>query len=73
MKSTRPLVVLVALSACILITSLSFMSYYGQVDQPSPLLNTNMKYWTPDPANNITKPYLWQVDIIKGQRQPLPI
>jgi len=66
MKAIRPLVVVVTLSVCILVISLSFTSYYGQVYQPSPLLNTNMKFWTPDPVSNITKPYLWQVDIIKG-------
>lgn len=66
MKAIRPAVVVVALSVCILIISLSFISYFGQVYQPSPLLNTNMKFWTLDPANNITKPYVWQVDIIKG-------
>lgn len=41
------------------------MSYYGQVFEPSPILNTNMKYWTIDPTKNITKPYLWEVDVIK--------
>lgn len=66
MKPIRPAVVVVALSVCILVISLSFISYYGQVDQPSPLLNTNMKFWTLDSASNTTKPYLWQVDIIKG-------
>jgi hypothetical protein len=66
MRAIRPAVVLIALATCILVISFSFISYYGQVDQPSPLLNTNMKFWTLDLANNITKPYLWEVDIIKG-------
>jgi len=36
------------------------------VFEPSPLLNPSMKLWTQDPTNNETRPYLWQVDIIKG-------
>ncbi len=66
MKATRPAAAVLSISICILIISLSFTSYYGQVFQPSPLLNTDMKFWTLDLANNITRPYLWQVDIIKG-------
>ena len=45
---------------------MDFISYYGHVFQPPPLLNTNMKYWTVDPNNNLTTPYLWTIDIIKG-------
>ena len=42
------------------------MNYYGRIEQPSPILNVNQKLWTFDPAKNISKPYLWDVDIIKG-------
>jgi hypothetical protein len=49
---------------CILTITVAFVGYYGQIFQPSPILNTNMKFWTIDPTNNITRPYLWQVDII---------
>ncbi len=51
---------------CILAVSLAFMTFYGQVYQPSPLLNSNWKFWTLDPTKNLTRPYLWQVDTIKG-------
>lgn len=42
------------------------MTYYGRIEQPSPILNVNQKLWTFDPAKNTSKPYLWDVDIIKG-------
>jgi hypothetical protein len=42
------------------------MNYYGRIEQPSPILNVNQKLWTFDPAKNTAKPYLWDVDIIKG-------
>lgn len=36
-------------------------------------MNTNMKFWTIDPTNNITRPYLWEVDIIKGPHDNVSI
>jgi hypothetical protein len=66
LKGIRPAAAIVSISFCILAISVSFNALYGQVYQPSPLLNTNMKFWTLDPVNNLTRPYLWQVDIIKG-------
>jgi hypothetical protein len=65
-RNIRLGIALLSVSFCILAVSFSFMSFYGQVFEPSPLMNTNMKFWTNDPTNNITRPYLWQVDIIKG-------
>ena len=50
----------------VLASSTAFILYYGQVFQPSPLLNTNMNFWTIDPTNNLTTPYLWTIDLIKG-------
>ncbi len=61
------------MSLCILAVSFSFISNYGQVFEPSPLMNTNMKFWTIDPTNNITTPYLWHVDIIKGPHDNVSI
>jgi hypothetical protein len=46
--------------------SCMFVVSYGQVFEPSPLLNTNMSYWTTDPTKNITTPYLWTIDLIQG-------
>jgi hypothetical protein len=54
------------IALCIVAISSAFVVYYGQVFQPSPLLNTNMKFWTVDPTKNITIPYLWTVDLIEG-------
>jgi hypothetical protein len=64
--NTRLGACILSISICILVISFTFTSYYGQVFEPSPLMNTNMKFWTLDPINNITRPYLWQIDIIKG-------
>ena len=57
---------LISVALCFLVISAAFASYYGQVFQPSPLLNSNMKFWTFDPATNSTEPYLWQIDVIKN-------
>jgi hypothetical protein len=57
---------LLTFALCVLAISVAFMSYYGQIYQPSPILNTNLKFWTLDPTQSITRPYLWQADIIKG-------
>ncbi len=73
MPKTRPYVALVSLSICVLAVSFAFMNYYGQIYEPSPLLNTNMKFWTIDPTKNVTKPYLWEVDIIKGSSDNVSI
>jgi len=59
-------VALLSVSLCVIVLTAAYATYYGQVFQPSPLLNTNLKFWTRDPVNNITKPYLWDVDLIKG-------
>jgi hypothetical protein len=59
-------IALITFAIGLLAVSVAFMSYYGQIYQPSPLLNTNLKFWTLDPNQNTTRPYLWQVDIIKG-------
>ena len=56
----------ISIALCFLVISAAFANYYGQVFQPSPLLNPNMKFWTFDPATNSTEPYLWQIDIIKN-------
>lgn len=73
MVNTRLTIAVLSISICILAISFSFMSLYGQVFEPSPLLNTNMKFWTIDSTNNITTPYLWQVDIIKGPHDNISI
>jgi len=57
---------IVSVAMCFLVISAAFASYYGQVFQPSPLLNPNMKFWTIDPSTNSTEPYLWQIDVIKN-------
>ena len=59
-------VAILSISLSLLAISFAFMNYYGQVFEPSPILNTNMKFWTFDPAKNTTRPYLWEIDIIKG-------
>ncbi len=56
----------ISIAVCALVISAAFVNYYGQVFQPSPLLNSNMKFWTFDPATNSTEPYLWQIDVIKN-------
>lgn len=66
MPKIRPRVALLSVSLCLIVLTLAFMNYYGQIFQPSPILNTNMKFLTIDPTKNITKPYLWEVDVIKG-------
>ncbi len=55
-----------AIAFCILAVSSAFIVFYGQVFQPPPLLNTNMKFWTVDPTKNILTPYLWTIDLIQG-------
>jgi hypothetical protein len=72
-RNIRLGIALISVSFCILAVSFSFISFYGQVFEPSPLMNTNMKFWTIDPTNNITRPYLWQVDIIKGPHDNVSI
>lgn len=66
LSSIRPRVALLSASICVIVLTLAFMNYYGQIFETSPILNTNMKFWTMDATKNITKPYLWEVDIIKG-------
>jgi len=73
MRNIRMVIALLSVCFCILAVSFSFTSFYGQVFEPSPLMNTNMKFWTIDPTNNITRPYLWQVDIIKGPHDNVSI
>lgn len=73
MLNIKLTITVLSVSICILAVSLSFMSLYGQVFEPSPLLNTNIKFWTIDPTNNVTTPYLWQVDIIKGPHDNISI
>jgi len=63
---TKAAVALTVLSLSVLATSFTFITYYGQVFQPPPLLNTNMQYWTIDPTKNLTTPYLWTIDLIQG-------
>ena len=65
-EKIRAAVALAVLSLSVLATSFAFIAYYGQIFQPAPLLNTNMEYWTIDPAKNITTPYLWTIDLIEG-------
>ena len=62
----RAAVAVTVLALSILTTTSLFISFYGQVFEPPPLLNTNMQYWTIDPTKNITTPYLWTIDLIKG-------
>jgi hypothetical protein len=62
----RATVAVTVLALSVLGTSSAFIFLYGQVFQPSPLLNTNMQYWTIDPTKNLTTPYLWTIDLIKG-------
>jgi len=65
-ERVRRAVAFVAIVFCILTVSSAFIIFYGQVFQPPPLLNTNMKYWTVDPTKNILTPYLWTIDVIEG-------
>jgi len=65
-RKTRAIIGLTVVSLSILAASFTFAVYYGQVFQPPPLLNTDMQYWTIDPTNNITTPYLWTIDLIRG-------
>lgn len=55
-----------AITFCILTVSSAFLVFYGQVFQPPPLLNTNMKFWTIDPTKNLLTPYLWTIDEIES-------
>lgn len=66
MRRIRGKVALASISISILAVTFAFVNYYGQIYEPSPLLNTGLKFWTRDPAKNLTRPYLWEVDIIKG-------
>ncbi|HXY82898.1 MAG TPA: hypothetical protein VEH56_04195 [Candidatus Saccharimonadales bacterium] len=59
-------VALISTALCFLAVSVAFANYYGQIFQPSPILNPNMKFWTVDPNTNSTVPYLWQIDEIRG-------
>jgi hypothetical protein len=59
-------VAVAVLALSILTTTSLFISFYGQVFQPPPLLNTNMQFWTIDPTKNLTTPYLWTIDLIRG-------
>jgi len=59
-------VALTVLALSVITTSYVFITSYGQVFQPSPILNTSMNYWTIDPTKNITTPYLWTIDLIEG-------
>ena len=65
MQDTKPKVAILSVSVCVIVLTLAFMNYYGQIFETSPILNSNMKFLTIDPTKNITKPYLWEVDIIK--------
>lgn len=65
MINIKPKIALLSTSLCVIVLTLAFINYYGQVFQPSPILNTNMKFWTIDATKNITRPYLWELDIIK--------
>ena len=65
-QKLRLVVGVVAIAFCILAISSAFIVFYGQVFQPPPLLNTNMKFWTVDPTKNILTPYLWTIDLIQG-------
>ena len=73
MRKVKSTVFLASVSLCILAISLAFVAFYGQVYQPSPLLNTNLKFWTLDRTKNLTRPYLWEVDIIKGSSDNVTI
>jgi len=57
---------LISIGVCAIVISGAFVNYYGQVFQPSPLLNSNMKFWSFNPTIHSTEPYLWQIDIIKN-------
>jgi hypothetical protein len=65
-EKLRLVVGVAAVAFCILAISSAFIVFYGQVFQPPPLLNTNMKFWTVDPTKNILTPYLWTIDLIQG-------
>ena len=65
MQDTNPKVAILSVSVCVIVLTLAFMNYYGQTFETSPILNSNMKFLTIDPTKNITKPYLWEVDIIR--------
>ena len=62
----RFIIALTVLALSVIATSYMFIISYGQVFQPSPILNTSMDYWTIDPTKNITTPYLWTIDLIEG-------
>ena len=65
-EGIRAIIAVAVVSLSVLSASFAFISYYGQVFQAPPLLNTNLQYWTVDPTKNITTPYLWTVDFIQG-------
>jgi len=66
LQKARTVISLTVISLSVLAVSFAFVTYYGQAFQPPPLLNANMQYWTTDPTKNITVPYLWTVDLIRG-------
>ena len=65
-EKVRRAVAFAAIVLCILTVSSAFIVFYGQVFQPPPLLNTNMKFWTIDPTKNLLTPYLWTIDVIES-------
>jgi len=65
-SKVRFIIALTVLALSVIATSYMFIISYGQVFQPSPILNTSMDYWTIDPTKNITTPYLWTIDLIEG-------
>ena len=62
-----------AIVFCILTVSSAFIAFYGQVFEPPPLLNTNMKFWTIDPTKNVLTPYLWTIDMIEGPSDKITV
>ena len=65
-ERVRRAIAFAVIAFCILTISSAFVVLYGQVFQPPPLLNTNMKFWTVDPTKGILTPYLWTIDLIEG-------
>ena len=66
-KLAAPLSIIV----CVCIILGAYSQEYGHGYAAPPLLNTTFKYWTLVPGTNETKPYLWQVDFIKGPNDRL--
>jgi hypothetical protein len=61
-RATAPLSIIL----CVMIISVAYYQYKGIAYQPPIVLNSQFKYFTFDPITNGSKPYLWEVAVIRG-------